>query len=381
MNHDQSFMNDPVAEASGPVTVPITSDDRGFASDIIIGGTNAHHGSVSTGAAMNQQNAQPPSPTISVVVPVYRSQETLRELHRRLAAVLEPIDPHFELILVEDCGGDDSWSVIEELARQDPRVHGLQLARNYGQHNALLCGVRAAIGDILVTLDDDLQNPPEEVPKLLARLNEGYDVVYGKPRQEQHGILRDAASRITKLALQSAMGAETASQVSAFRAFRTRLRDAFRDYRSPTVNIDVLLTWGSTRFSAITVQHDERYAGVSGYTLRKLITHALNMMTGFSTVPLQFASIMGFIFAAMGLFVMLYVVGRYLLDGSSVPGFPFLASIITIFSGVQLFALGIFGEYLARMHFRTMERPPYTVYRNAFDISDLNSTTHTDDSR
>lgn len=318
---------------------------------------------------------QPSNPTLSVVVPVYRSQETLRELHRRLAAALEPVDPHFELILVEDCGGDDSWSVIEELARQDPRVHGMQLARNYGQHNALLCGVRAAQGDVVVTLDDDLQNPPEEISKLLARLNEGYDVVYGKPRREQHGMLRDAASRITKLALQSAMGAKTASQVSAFRAFRTRLRDAFQDYRSPTVNIDVLLTWGSTRFSAVIVQHDERYAGVSGYTLRKLITHALNMMTGFSTAPLQFASIMGFIFAAMGLLVMIYVVGRYLIDGSSVPGFPFLASIITIFSGVQLFALGIFGEYLARMHLRAMERPPYTVYRNASDTGDTNSTT------
>jgi undecaprenyl-phosphate 4-deoxy-4-formamido-L-arabinose transferase len=185
-------------------------------------------------------------PKLSLIVPVYRSQDTLRELHRRIVAVIEPIDPNFKLLLVEDCGGDDSWAVIETLAKQDSRVRGLQLARNYGQHNALLCGIRAARGEIVVTLDDDLQNPPEEIPKLLARLDEGYDVVYGKPRQEQHGLLRDAASRITKLALQSAMGAETARQVSAFRVFRTRLREAFTDYRSPTVNIDVLLTWGTT---------------------------------------------------------------------------------------------------------------------------------------
>lgn len=308
---------------------------------------------------VNHQDKQRPHPTISVVVPVYCSRDTLPELYRRLVSVLEPIDPHFELILVEDCGGDDSWSVIEDLVKHDTRVRGLQLARNYGQHNALLCGIRAAQGEIVVTIDDDLQNPPEEIPKLLTRLNEGYDVVYGKPRKEQHGFLRDAASRITKLALQSAMGAETARQVSAFRLFRTRLREAFKHYRSPTVNIDVLLTWGSTRFSAVTVQHDARYAGTSGYTLRKLVTHALNMMTGFSTLPLQFASILGFIFAAIGFLVMLYVVGRYLIEGGSVPGFPFLASIIAIFSGVQLFALGIFGEYLARIHFRMMERPAY----------------------
>lgn len=306
-------------------------------------------------------------PKFSLVVPVYRSQDTLRELHRRIVAVMEPLDPDFELLFVEDCGGDASWQVIQALAAADPRVRGFQLARNYGQHNALLCGTRAARGEIIVTLDDDLQNPPEEIPKLLARLDDGYDVVYGKPRHEQHGFMRDAASRITKLALQGAMGAETACQVSAFRAFRTRLREAFKDYRSPTVNIDVLLTWGSVRFSAVTVQHDARYAGDSGYTLRKLITHALNMMTGFSTLPLQFASVLGFIFAVLGFLILGYVVGRYLWIGASVPGFPFLASIIAIFSGVQLFALGIFGEYLARMHFRTMERPPYTVYLDTLE--------------
>jgi glycosyltransferase involved in cell wall biosynthesis len=301
------------------------------------------------------------SPRLSLIVPVYRSQDTLRDLYSRVVAAVEPIDPNFELILVEDCGGDDSWSVITELAVTDPRVRGIKLARNYGQHNALLCGIRAAKGEIVVTLDDDLQNPPEEIPALLARLDEGYDVVYGKPRQEQHGFLRDAASRITKLALQGAMGAETASQVSAFRAFRTRLRESFDAYRSPTVNIDVLLTWGTTRFSAAMVRHDERSVGASGYTLRKLITHALNMMTGFSTLPLQMASVMGFIFAFFGFGLLLYLLGRYLVFGSVVPGFTFLASVIVIFSGVQLFALGIFGEYLARMHFRSMERPPYTV--------------------
>lgn len=301
------------------------------------------------------------SPQITLLVPVYHSQDILRELYRRIVAAIEPIDANFELILVEDCGGDDSWEIISELAASDPRVRGIKLARNYGQHNALLCGIRAARGEIVVTLDDDLQNPPEEIHKLLDTLAEGYDVVYGKPKQERHGFLRDQASRITKLALQSAMGAETASQVSAFRAFRTRLREAFDAYRSPTVNIDVLLTWGTTRFSAVTVRHDERNIGASGYTLRKLVNHALNMMTGFSTLPLQMASVMGFVFALFGFGILAYVLGRYLLVGTSMPGFPFLASIIAIFSGVQLFALGIFGEYLARMHFRSMERPPYTV--------------------
>lgn len=298
---------------------------------------------------------------LSVVIPVYRSQATLPELHRRLVATLGSIEPSFEVILVEDCGGDDSWQVIEGLAREDRRVRGIRLARNYGQHNALLCGIRAVRGEIVVTIDDDLQNPPEEIPKMLAKLSDGFDVVYGSPRNETHGYLRNMASRITKIALKGAMGVDSASKVSAFRAFRTRLRDAFEGYRSPAVNIDVLLTWGTTRFAAVNVHQDERKYGDSGYSLKKLINHAVNMMTGFSVLPLQIASILGVAFGVIGFLVLMYVVGRYFIEGSSVPGFPFLASIIAIFSGVQLFALGVFGEYLARMHFRSMERPPYAM--------------------
>jgi undecaprenyl-phosphate 4-deoxy-4-formamido-L-arabinose transferase len=157
------------------------------------------------------------------------------------------------------------------------------------------------------------------------------------------------------------MGAETARNVSAFRVFRTQVRDAFANYQGPFVSVDVLLTWGTTRFAAIPVRHNPRRIGVSNYTFRKLVLHALNMMTGFSVLPLQMASLIGFAFTLFGLGVLAYVLGRYLIQGGSVPGFPFLASIIAIFSGAQLFSLGIIGEYLARMHFRMMEKPAYTV--------------------
>lgn len=299
--------------------------------------------------------------SISVVVPVYRSEGTLRPLHERLVKALEKLTAEFEILLVEDCGGDGSWNVVSELAAADPRVRGIRMSRNYGQHNALLAGIRAARHDVVVTLDDDLQNPPEEIHRLIARLEDGYDVVYGTPEREQHGFLRDQASRITKIALQSAMGAETARHVSAFRAFRTRLRDAFATYRSPFVSIDVLLTWGTTRFTHLPVRHDSRTVGQSNYTLRKLIIHALNMMTGFSTLPLQLASLIGFAFTLLGFGVLAYVVIGYFVRGVTVPGFAFLASIIAIFSGAQMFAIGIIGEYLARMHFRSMERPVYVI--------------------
>jgi undecaprenyl-phosphate 4-deoxy-4-formamido-L-arabinose transferase len=299
--------------------------------------------------------------TVSVVVPVYNSAGMLPRLVKELEAVLLACSSGFELILVNDASPDQSWNVITELAKEHSWIHGINLMRNVGQHNALLCGIRAAKCGIVATIDDDLQNPPEEIPKLLAMLEQGFDVIYGAPETEQHGLFRDLASKITKLVLQNAMGAEIAQNISAFRVFRTAVRRAFEDYRGPFVSIDVLLTWGTTRFAAMRVRHQPRREGISGYTLRKLILHALNMMTGFSVLPLQLASLIGFTFTVFGLVALTFVIGRFLIQGSAVPGFPFLASLIAVFSGAQLFALGIIGEYLARVHFRIMDRPPYTV--------------------
>ena len=302
-----------------------------------------------------------PQPGVSVVVPVYNSEATLTELATGLARVLPGVAPVFEAILVDDGSRDGSGRVVDELAGKYPWVRAIHLSRNYGQHNATLCGVRAARYDTIVTMDDDLQHPPENVRLLLAKLREGYDVVYGTPEAEAHGMFRDLASVITKLALQSAMGVETARGVSALRAFRTDLRRAFADYRSPFVSMDVLLTWATTRFASIRVPHGERLGGSSNYTFWMLVRHAVNMMTGFSTVPLQLASLVGFSFTFLGVLTLGVVLGRYFVAGSTVAGFPFLASIISIFAGAQLFALGIIGEYLARMHFRSMERPTYVV--------------------
>ena len=308
--------------------------------------------------------------TVSVVVPVYNAEQTLRELVLQIRSALEPRAAGFEIILVNDGSADGSWTVIRELAAAGAGVRGLDLARNSGQHNALLAGIRAARGDLIVTIDDDLQNPPREIPKLLDALSGSLDVVYGVPATLTHEGWRNFASKTTKWTLSYFMGAETARQVSAFRAFRTSVRDAFADYRGPLVSIDVLLTWGTARFGAVTVDHEPRRIGRSHYTVWKLLTHAMNMLTGFSTAPLQVASLIGFLFFVFGGLVFLFVIGRYFLGGGSPPGFAFLASIITLFAGAQLFALGIIGEYLARVHFRTMDRPSYTIRASAGAPSD-----------
>jgi glycosyltransferase involved in cell wall biosynthesis len=299
--------------------------------------------------------------SLSVVVPVYNSEGSLPVLVQRLCALLPTVARQFELILVDDASSDGSGAVVDQASQEHGWVVGIHLMRNFGQHNALLSGIRDAKFDTIVTMDDDLQNPPEEVPRLLAKLAEGFDVVYGFPERESHGFSRNIASRITKLTLKTAMGVDVASRVSSFRAFRSQVRAAFAGYSGAFVSIDVLLSWGTSRFAAIPVKNPPRTIGTSNYTVRKLIIHAVNMVTGFSVMPLQVASLLGFFFALFGFCLLLYVLARYMINGDTVVGFPFLASALSIFSGVQLFSLGIIGEYLARMHFRLLDRPSYTI--------------------
>jgi undecaprenyl-phosphate 4-deoxy-4-formamido-L-arabinose transferase len=285
----------------------------------------------------------------------------LEALVQRVGEVLPKSAREYELILVDDGSPDSSWQVIERLSQEQKWVRGVKLLRNFGQHNATLCGIRAARYEVIVTLDDDLQNPPEEIPLLLAKLEEGFDVVYGAPQQVRQNLWRSLASHVIRLVLRNVMGNEVAWQVSPFRAFHARVRNAFANYSSPSVFIDVLLTWGAARFTVVSVRQDARTVGTSTYTFGKLLSLAMNMLTGFSTLPLRAASTIGFFFTLFGLGVLAYVIGRFLITGYSIPGFPFLASVIAIFSGATLFALGIIGEYLARIYTHSMGQPPYVV--------------------
>lgn len=298
---------------------------------------------------------------ISVVIPVYNGQETITPLVERLGSVLKERTGAFEVILVCDGSPDDSWRVIEGLARQYGWVRGVELMRNYGQHNALLCGIRAARHEVIVTMDDDLQHPPEEIPVLMAKLEEGYDVVFGIPKKMPHNWWRNLTSVITKKVAGAIMGYKSINDISSYRIFRTRIRAAFENYRGPDLLLDVLLTWGTNRFGVVPVEEMPRTVGKSNYNLIRLIKMALTLLTGYTTVPLRFASILGFAFTVFGLLVLIYVLVTYFALGS-IPGFSFLASAVIIFSGVQLFALGIIGEYLARIFERSHGRPTYQIY-------------------
>jgi undecaprenyl-phosphate 4-deoxy-4-formamido-L-arabinose transferase len=298
------------------------------------------------------------TPGVSVVVPVYNGGALLDELLRALREALRDVGPH-EVIVVDDGSEDETWATVERLADRHAEVRALRLMRNYGQHNALLAGIRAARHDVTVTIDADLQYPPAVIPELVARLGEGYDVVYGTAGRRTEGLVRRLAARVARRVLRSVMGVDVT--FSSFRAFSTRLRDGFAEFRGPYVSIDVLLSWSTVRFASVPVTQEPRREGRSSYSAGKLATLALTMLTGFSTRPLRLASLVGFAFTLLGLVLLGYVVVRYFVSGRVVPGFPFLASVISIFAGAQLFALGIIGEYLARVHMRVLDPPTYAI--------------------
>lgn len=298
---------------------------------------------------------------VSVVVPVYNSANTLDELVSRLNNVLTDTVNDYEIILVNDGSKDDSWKVISALAKKHNNLKGLNLMRNYGQHNALLCGIRRATYPLTVTLDDDLQNPPEEIPKILSALNDKYDLVYGYPREIKFGIWRRFSSIVTKFIISRIVGRKILQSISSFRAFRTNIRDVFADYSGYYVSLDILLLRDIEKISSISVEHRVRGVGKSNYNFRKLVLHTLNMLFSCSIIPLRFASILGLVIAFFGFITLLYVVIHYLFIEQVIPGFTFLASLISIFSGTQLLALGIMGEYLGRVHFRLAEFKTYFV--------------------
>jgi undecaprenyl-phosphate 4-deoxy-4-formamido-L-arabinose transferase len=301
---------------------------------------------------------------VSIIVPTYKSPTTLTELVERTELLGLSA---FEIIIVDDGNNDATWEQIGLLSQTKKSVVGLRLGRNFGQHSALLAGVRKAKYSQIVTIDDDLQNPPEEIPNLLAKLVNGVDVVYGVSTQVRQNVWRRFTSRTAKAIFAKVLGFESAISISSFRAFRTQLREGFAGELGPHVSLDALLTWSTSRFSTLEVEHHARRVGKSNYSFTKLVRFMLDTATSYSTRPLRLATTIGFITTLFGLLLLVWVVGNAIFIGDSVPGFPFLAASIAVFSGVQLVVLGILGEYLGKIHFRAMNKPTFSVSETTED--------------
>ena len=298
---------------------------------------------------------------VSVVIPVYNSAATLNELLERLTRVLGNVTQRYEVILVDDGSRDESWSVMQSLQNiYAEHLVTVQLMRNYGQHNTLMCGLGLAKGDFVFTMDDDLQNPPEELPKMLDCIKESeLDLVYGCPDTRNHAAWRNLGSRIVWQFYRTVF--RNPVTPTPFRVMRQQLVRSVLFYDLNFTYLDGLLAWCTNRIGAVTVEHHTRTQGRSGYSLGKLLGLALNLYTNFSLIPLQVVSSLGFITAASGLLVGFYYLMQYLLTNIVIPGFASTIIAILVLGGVQLLALGVMGEYLGRLHLNVNRKPQYVV--------------------
>ena len=299
--------------------------------------------------------------TVSVVIPCYRSAQTLPALVGRLLTVLSATAHAFEVILVVDGSPDNTWEVAQDLVHRHDAVRALLLARNYGQQNALIAGIRCSRHEIVVTMDDDLQHPPEEIPKLLAGLRPDLDIVYGVRSAGTHGLMRDIASKSLKTILAGRFGTENSQYISAFRAFRGFLRESLEKLDAPSTQIDIAFSWTTTRIGAAQVNLRSRVSGRSNYSLSMLIRHAIAVLIGYSTLPLRLVTYFGLLTGAFGLVLLFLFLWTYWAGDSTVQGFTSTASMIALFAAAQMIALGIIGQYLGRVHAERMGRPTYVV--------------------
>ena len=300
---------------------------------------------------------------ISVVIPVYGSEKTIAPLCEELKSLFQRELPatDYEIILVNDCSPDNVASVLSQIAMNNPCVRVFTFIRNFGQHNATLFGIRQARYSITITMDDDGQHDPADIPRLVKTLRENKErIVYACPQRENRGLFRSWASRSIKLWVNRFLGVRGATSIASFRCFDTCLRDMFADYSGSDVFVDALLSWGSSSIS-ISTQLRNRQEGKSGYTLRKLIAHAVNLITSFSVVPLRFASLCGVLLTFIGILILAIVGIRFLYLGREAPGFILLFTSLVTFSGIQLLTLGIFGEYIGRIYMRQMHHPQYVL--------------------
>jgi undecaprenyl-phosphate 4-deoxy-4-formamido-L-arabinose transferase len=296
----------------------------------------------------------------SVVIPVFNEEGNLKPLYTRLTRIMRNLKKPYEIIFVDDGSSDRSFHILKDIYEKDKRVKIVRFTRNFGQHPAVMAGFNTASGEVIITLDADLQNPPEEIPKLIEKLDEGYEAVFGVFQERKHSAFRRAGSQFAKLVLSRVSPVET-TDLSGFRALRSYAVDQIKLLNEKSKFLDGLLCWMGYKVGTVEVQHDERYSGKTKYTPFKLVSLWLDMVVSFTDLPLKIATFGGLFIGIVGFALALFYIVRYFLYGFGVPGFATIVILITFFSGVQLFALGILGEYVGRMNKEVKNKPEYII--------------------
>jgi dolichol-phosphate mannosyltransferase len=313
-------------------------------------------------------------PLISVVIPVYKAERILDELYHRLRDALEPLSPHFEIVLVEDCGGDRSWEVIERLAAADPRVVGLQFSRNFGQHYGITAGMDQCRGDWVVVMDCDLQDAPEEIPRLYAKAQEGYDVVLALRGERQDPPLKRFTSWLFYRLFSYLADIDFDGDSGNFRIMSRQVVKNFNRMREQLRFFGGHVQWMGFPTTGIRVQHAERADGKSTYTFAKLWKLAADTIIAYSDKPLRMAARLGLSMAAVSMGFGAYILVRSLIDRSPIPGWSSLIVSLYFIGGLIIGILGILGVYLGKTFDESKKRPLYIVRRataNAGELADV----------
>jgi len=301
---------------------------------------------------------------ISVVVPVYNSSKSLLELHSRLISILKKISSHYEIIMVDDGSRDNSYSVMKDIRINDPNVKIIKLLKNFGQHNAVVCGFNYVGGDYIVTIDDDLQNPPEEIPMLLNKLLDGFDVVIGVPVQKKHNLLRKIGSAVIMKLCNWILGYPKEIRQSSFRILRKiavdniiKIKTSYPylpGYIAQVVSFDKIVN--------VKIKHVKRKYGSSNYSLRRLLKLTLNLLINYSSLPLRIISIIGLLSSISSIIYGIFLIIRKLVSQTIVlEGWTSIIVLVAFIGGLILFSLGIIGEYLKRIINEISKRNQYII--------------------
>ena len=297
----------------------------------------------------------------SVVVPVYNEEGNVQALAARAVAVMQDIGAEFELLFVDDGSRDRTPDLLRELAARDERIRVVRFTRNYGQEAAVEALYLNARGRWLIQMDGDLQNPPEEIPKLIAKKEEGYDVVYGVRQARQDSLFRKAASRTMQWSMRSMMEIELPDDVSTFRLMSAPIARLVAALPERRKFFSALLVWSGARIGTVRVKHEARHTGRTHYNFTKLLNHTFDLIVGFSSKPLRYIGTLGFVFALLGFGLGTWVIARKLLWDYGNIGWPSLFAAVVILGGVQLIATSVIGEYIARIYVQAQARPLYNV--------------------
>lgn len=300
---------------------------------------------------------------VSFVIPCYRSELTLEKVVEEIRTTMETLTEYsYEIILVNDCSPDDTFQVIRKLCEKYKNICGLDLAKNFGQHGALMAGFHQVTGDILVCLDDDGQTPADEVGKLLQKIEEGDDVVYASYDHKKHSAFRNFGSWVNEKMTQYLLGKPKELYVSSYFAAKRFIVDEMLHYENAYPYVIGLVLRSTKKISNVPVHHRERTVGSSGYTLGKLLGLWFNGFTAFSTKPLRIATVSGTVLACGGFIFGIYTIIRKFVNPQAPMGYPSLMTALLFIGGMLLVVLGLIGEYVGRMYI-CMNRSPQFVIR------------------